>query len=666
MIHPLSYNRFWHSLVKIAAIKPPLLLLVGVLLWGLPAAVAQKDTMAIINRMPIIDSLILANIDSAYALSRITVKEAQEMDYAYGEIMATTKLVWTLKQRGAMQEARELGEQNLKDVTAYGNVGQIIAIQISLAEIYSHLSLHEEALKLNFESLELAEAGSDSVRVASLHVEIGTNYAQSGNNERALRYFTRAVELNDLLPVSQRNPMCYSNLGVATFMMKNDVAKARHYFDRSMETCLLQNNPRQAITVNTNIGTLYLQAQQFDSASAVLKLSLTMLGSNGTTHELMTINSNLASVYQSTNQLDSAVTYHKRAMKLGTKDQFRERSLHICRELAHTYENIGQKDSAITYYKKYAIEFDALFSEKTNNNLLRAEHQYKEDQLALENDNLKQKEAIALLQRDNEEAKASVANSQLRLVGLGSLVLLIVLFFILRSNRIRKTNNKNLLQKNEEIEEQKKVIEGSLLEKETLLREIHHRVKNNLQVVSSLLNLQSNSIQDEGTLKAVQEGQNRVKSMALIHKKLYQSEQLTSIDFQEYLEQLIDQISSSYGVSAGAVNVSAHQVLIDVDTAIPLGLIVNELVTNAIKYALQGAEESTVEVVLKQVEEASYELSVRDHGTGLPEDFNMGQSETLGLRLVHLLSKQVKAKLDYKNVGGAFFSLQFNHQLKNI
>ncbi|MBD2102432.1 histidine kinase dimerization/phosphoacceptor domain -containing protein [Leptolyngbya sp. FACHB-261] len=204
-------------------------------------------------------------------------------------------------------------------------------------------------------------------------------------------------------------------------------------------------------------------------------------------------------------------------------------------------------------------------------------------------------------------------------------------------------------------------IKASLREKEVLLKEVHHRVKNNLQVISSLLNLQSDQIQDSQALEVFKESQNRVRSMALIHEKLYQSKHLASIDFSDYIRSLTDTLLRSYGNSANRIelSMSAGEVLLGIDTAIPLGLIISELVSNALKHAFTEQEPGMIRVGLHNGSNSELMLTVSDNGIGLPKDFDWQNSESLGLRLVNDLAEQLDGSIEFWNGNGTTFKLTF-------
>lgn len=204
-------------------------------------------------------------------------------------------------------------------------------------------------------------------------------------------------------------------------------------------------------------------------------------------------------------------------------------------------------------------------------------------------------------------------------------------------------------------------IKNSLREKEALLKEIHHRVKNNLQVVSSLLGLQSRVVNDEQTRKMFQESQNRIHSMALLHESLYQSNNLSRIDFPQYIRQLSSYLFQSYGVVAGRIHLRTNldALYLGMDAAVPCGLIINELVSNSLKYAFPDGRQGEVRIELREHLEGMVRLVVADNGVGLRRDIDWVTARTLGLRLVRTLAEQLGAKIEVECKTGTEVRLTF-------
>ncbi|MES2353618.1 MAG: histidine kinase dimerization/phosphoacceptor domain -containing protein [Pseudomonadota bacterium] len=196
-------------------------------------------------------------------------------------------------------------------------------------------------------------------------------------------------------------------------------------------------------------------------------------------------------------------------------------------------------------------------------------------------------------------------------------------------------------------------IRTSLKEKEALLQEIHHRVKNNLQIIASLLSLQSGYISDPQMLMQFQESQGRIRSMALIHEKLYQSETLAKVDLADYVQSLVSILMRTYTTSTKvSMECLVQPVTVSIDTAVPVGLMLNELVTNALKYAFPHGRPGHLLVALNAETDGKIALRVQDDGVGMKQDFQLEQAGTLGLRLVRMFAKQLRADVTLRSAPG--------------
>ncbi len=214
-----------------------------------------------------------------------------------------------------------------------------------------------------------------------------------------------------------------------------------------------------------------------------------------------------------------------------------------------------------------------------------------------------------------------------------------------------------------DLTEQKKTY-ASLTEKEVLLKEIHHRVKNNLQVISSLVDLQADEVRDPGMRAIFQDLIYRVRSMAMVHEKLYQSADMAQVEFAEYAQSLVGYLWRAQGSAALGIRLELDlkPVLLPVNAAVPCGLILNELISNALKHAFNGREEGTVKVTLSEASGKNVHLSVGDDGIGLGKGVDWQQSKTLGLRIIQLLARQINAHVEVANNKGTRFTIQFKRQ----
>lgn len=206
-------------------------------------------------------------------------------------------------------------------------------------------------------------------------------------------------------------------------------------------------------------------------------------------------------------------------------------------------------------------------------------------------------------------------------------------------------------------------LRSSLNEKEILLKEIHHRVKNNMQIISSLINLQSNYATDEATVKMFEDSKNRIRSMALIHEKLYMSDDISMIEFSEYITNLATKLLEFYGLKSSLITlkVKSDNIILGIESAIPCGLIINELVSNSIKYAFPNERKGNITIKMN-IEDEYYVLIVEDDGVGFSEGIDFLNPQTLGLQIVHTLTQQIGGTIKLENNGFTRFTIRFQNK----
>jgi PAS domain S-box-containing protein len=241
-----------------------------------------------------------------------------------------------------------------------------------------------------------------------------------------------------------------------------------------------------------------------------------------------------------------------------------------------------------------------------------------------------------------------------------------------RAFPLRDENNKiyRITGVAEDITESKNAIrltEDSLKEKETLLKEIHHRVKNNLQIISSFLHLQSFYVKDESVKEIFSDIENRIRAMALIHEKLHQPKDLIKINVQEYIEDLVYKLRNSYGAKAAVINIEMNieNIFLTMDISSNLGLIINELVSNSIKHAYEAGQSGTIYVSLTACDDEGFELIIRDDGKGISKQINFKETESLGLQLFNAFVDQIDGTVELNVNKGTEFKIKFPGKKKN-
>lgn len=339
-------------------------------------------------------------------------------------------------------------------------------------------------------------------------------------------------------------------------------------------------------------------------------------------------------------KVSNLIGFCNKTNKLGESSLNPNDLYQLKREISNTLENHGFLKEAIAFKDESVGLIKKTYSQDLANSL------------ATYKTNLAVKEKDLEIKHAKEQTKLYIIIASL-IAGL----LLISVFVFLRKQK----QSKVLEQKNNQINK-------TLKEKELLVREVHHRVKNNFQIVSSLLELQTKGIEDEKALNLAKEGQNRVKSMAIIHQKLYQNKD-GLIDFKEFIHLLVKELTSLYTSKTKVeTSVKAENMRFDVDTAIPLGLIINELITNSYKYAFTENKIGKLIISIEQLDVENFKLQLSDNGSGFQNDFNIVNAKSLGLRLVNRLVKQLQGALKLVNDNGAHFEIVFKdiHARRNI
>lgn len=312
-------------------------------------------------------------------------------------------------------------------------------------------------------------------------------------------------------------------------------------------------------------------------------------------------------------------------------------------------------EKAMILYKEANIEEKDFYPVSFRLNILYETEKKNKDIIILKNK--------ALLQQNELKAAAFLRNSMITFL----LLLLIILGLLYKRFKFRKKTNRLLEVQQEEINQKNITLQNMLIEKEWLLREIHHRVKNNLHMVVGLLASQAEFLKNEEAIQAINSSQNRIHSMSLIHQKLYQSEDLSIINMPSYLLELSEYLKDSFNIGKSV------RFVLDVDNfdlplshSIPIGLIFNEAVTNSIKYAFPSVGDARIDIWLKTEDNLNYTFIIQDNGIGLPSDFDPYNNPSLGIKLMQGLAEDIGAKFQIINKQGTIVSLKFTINESNL
>jgi len=306
---------------------------------------------------------------------------------------------------------------------------------------------------------------------------------------------------------------------------------------------------------------------------------------------------------------------------------------------------------------------DSIFNIAKSRDIEELKIQYETDK---KEKNLKVLSARAQLQ--DKELKASAQTKRFIIILMISLIILTGVVY--SRYQIKQKSNKLLQLQRNEINEQNEQLQSALskqkkltVEKEWLMKEIHHRVKNNLQIVISLLNVQSDYLDNPSAINAIQESRERMQAIALIHQKLYQTDFGNSIDMKSYIGEMISYLQSFIDSGKIKFDLAIDDLNLDVSQAVPLGLILNEAITNALKYAFPNNSSGDISIQLHQTNYEDIYLKITDSGTGFPENFNFTENKSLGIQLMKLFAEQLDGELTFENNNGAQILLRFKKQL---
>lgn len=576
-------------------------------------------------------------------------------------------------------------KQKLKDkigiANSYNNIG----------DVYYQLGNYSEALSNHFTSLKLKENLGDKKSLASSYNNIGSVFSAISNFQESIKYHLMSLKLRIEIKDENGMSMSYNNLAINYNSLKN-YEEALRYHDLALTLYNKSKNKRGIAISLGNIGNCYYYLEDYEKGLSFYNQSLVIREEISDKKGMAVCNNNLAKTNLKLKNYSEAKTYVEKAIKLNVE-------LNSLDDLKGNYHNFylisnanGDYKGALTYYEKYILLRDSIFNLDNDKKITRAQiqYEYEKQQAINEAEFEKQKiltaseiskqkflmeknqQSFLILQQQNKLNELGLTKSKLEVVKkdkentaiqsiakkdserkqliikftIGIVFLLfLILFIIIRSLIINRKKNV--------------IIANSLGEKEILLKEIHHRVKNNLQVISSLLNLQSRYIKDETALNAINESKERINAISLLHKEIYQNEVLKLIDAKNYFTNLALNLQNTFDPKKRSLlKLNIQELFLDIDSLIPLGLMVNELITNAYKYG--SSQVNAIINFTVSVNNKIITLIINDNGKGFDSNFNSETTNSVGTKLISLFAKKIMADVVYSNNGGACITITFN------
>lgn len=490
---------------------------------------------------------------------------------------------------------------------------------VAISNVYINMGLISEGIKYLRAEYYNGVNQYDEYAEANFYNNLGVVWQKGNRLDSATFYYKKAQAIiNDFLSKDPSNKYCVffnglidGNMG-QILMAKGQYVDAIPLLKKDIYSSLNYGNLQNAAISYNELALCFIQCKKYIEAERYLDSSLQILKDIDAPHELL------------------------KNLKLRAKSFF---LMGKYKEAASTYQEFNKLSDSLAFNDKELLLINQQVAHQTNELQQKIEQQQNE-----------------MLIKNQQEVEKSIQRILL-------IVLLICLFAILVFGYISLARIKKreylLSEKNEEITHKSEMLTAALKEKELLIKEVHHRVKNNMQIVMSLLKLQAEKINDKNIEIYFSEARSRIQSMALIHEFLYKKDKMDLMQMDEYIKQLINEIKLSYAQPNHIIelHIDLDKILLDFDTAIPLGLIINELVTNAYKHAFPN-KVGNIWVTFKKVGNM-YSLTVKDNGIGLPIDFEQKKENSLGMELIQLLSTQINAQLEIVHQQGFEVKINF-------
>ena len=520
-----------------------------------------------------------------------------------------------------------------------------------IAIAYYYRGNYELALRKHLYALELRQKIGDKKYISVSYNNIGLIYRAKKDYPKAINYYQNSLKIKQEISDEQGMIDAYINIGSA--FQSSGKSDSNYYFAQKAYLLAQKNNDKSdMIAAESNMAVALVMLNRPKEALVILERIEKSAADENNSNVLKTVYETYGDLYLKEKQYKNALLYFGKGLSLASSKQRKEPMEMFYRKIAKTHFLLGNYKLAYEQFEKSRALSDSMFNEENSRQMNELSAVYESGE--------KEKRIVQLnaekLVANNESAQRKKERNYLILLTILSLC------FALLAYRAFSTNKK----KNELLNEKNSLIEKALDEKEFLMREIHHRVKNNLQMVSSLLSLQSNYIKDETALEAVNDSRNRVHSMSLIHQSLYGEEDLSTIEINDYVQKLVENLYQSYTINPDKIKLitDIDAMKLDVDTIIPIGLILNELITNCLKYAFPNQANGLIKVVFKE-NNGLVKLAVYDNGIGLPVNFMNEQKKTFGHKMINAFLKKLNGKINIYSEDGTKVDIEFPLQ-KNI
>ncbi|MEM9325018.1 MAG: tetratricopeptide repeat protein [Bacteroidota bacterium] len=566
------------------------------------------------------------------------------------ELKATRLLSSLYYAQDQFDTARSLLESVLLYDDGSRDSSQFALMYFDLGRIAYRMSDLVEALRYYQEAY--ARRNQDFL-VDAYYQNVGLIYSAIDDHHRAIDYYRQALQLRRSRRDSIGMGESYQALGGSLLSLEMD--SAEWYYTAALGIFERHERLSALSSLHENMGYYYYVMYEYEPAKYHYRQCLAIGDRAETQADIYLARAYLGKIAQTERQYEMAEEYLLSSHQWFTEKGIKNYAGKTCGFLGDLYADLGRFEQA---YEARLREIELSQEILSAQNI--TEIAVLRYQMTLE----QEEETARLLQAEREkmyEANLSMARL-IRNIAIGSVIVsIVIIIYILRLVTQRRKINQDLNRQNERLNALANDLTETLKEKEVLYKEIHHRVKNNLQIILSLLNSALVMVEDEESRDVLQQSRNRVNSMALIHKNLYQSENMEKVHAQDYIKEIVREIEQSFGAKRASAQINTHveDVFLELNLAIPVGLILNELITNAFKYAFGTDRPNEMDIHLRRLSPDSYRIEVKDNGPGLPQGFSPLVSEKLGFQLIQGLTRQINGEFHYHSNGGLMVRIDF-------
>ncbi|MDO6432716.1 histidine kinase dimerization/phosphoacceptor domain -containing protein [Flavitalea sp. BT771] len=548
----------------------------------------------------------------------------------------------------------DLAEQELLEVLALSkaNGSYHLFYTYNLLAVTHHLKgNYNKALNYALQAIESMQNAGGSWPII-LYSHVANLYHELGQTEKSIEYFRIVFKL------SPPNPVDFYYIREAGVFVRDLIKQKKegeaHVFLFDFSKKYPPADPYGKASLARTFAYYYNAVRNYTLADRYTRQMISLEGLLGRNNEIRRdVEYDIGEYYSGKKQFQKAAAHFQIALEEAMLNNSANAIKDINLALYKTDSSLGNYASAIRHLNKYHALNDSIFDVAKLKQIEELEVKYESEK---KEQNIRLLEKEGALQR-NEILQAGYTRNWI----LGGMALLLIIMSLLVYNiTLKQRTNKKLGLQQKEIEQQNISLRHLVSEKEWLIREIHHRVKNNFQTVMSLLGTQSVYLKNEAALDAIAEGRHRINAMSLIHQKLYQAENMSSINMPGYVNELVDYLRDSFTINNRIrFHLQIERIELDLSHCIPLGLILNEAITNSFKHAFPDDREGLISISLKWSAADHLLLTLEDNGIGLPPGFNNTKQDTLGMNLIRGLSKEIGARLTIRSQNGTQIAVNF-------